>query len=349
MRSRPYLSIVVVARNDDYGGDFLARVTFFARMLRRQAERHPDLFEVVVVNWNPLSDRPSIADAVDWHMNADVRIITVDRATHDSLAGGAKLPVLEFQGKNVGIKRARGDFILETNADIVFTDELMDFIAQRRLRDDAFYRADRYDFRDFPGRTGPVDAAYAEIGHHVFEVLARNKRYATGFADPATRKGTQPIEGEVLSHDGTVLTHDWSHDPHMPFLRYAVHNNAAGDFILASRAVWERMGGFWERVDTFTHLDSFIVYRARARGIVQVILRAPMAILHMDHSRADQASKPRTDEARVKNDTWECLRDRSKGYNAQKSWGLEHVTLPERRIARRPLGQMWERLVRRAG
>jgi hypothetical protein len=341
---KPYISIVVVARNDNYGGDFLARVTFFARMLRRQAERHPGLFEVIVVNWNPLPDRPSIADAVDWHMPADVRIITVDRERHDSLAKGANMPVLEFHGKNVGVKRARGAFILVNTADVVLTDELTDFLARRTLKEHTFYRTDRYDFHDFPGREGPPDAAYAEIGRHVYEVLARNRRYATGFADPATRRGTEPLEGEAVSEDGLILTHDWSYDPHEPFLRYAVHNNAAGDFTLASRRTWEKMGGYWERVDTFTHLDSFLVFRARALGITQVVLRAPMAILHMDHSRADQSSKPRTDDTRLKKDIWESLRDRAQGYKAQKSWGLEGVALPERRIGRNRLGRLWERI-----
>jgi hypothetical protein len=50
---RPYISIVVVGRNDDYGGDFLKRISTFARSLGRQVSKHPGLIELVVVEWNP--------------------------------------------------------------------------------------------------------------------------------------------------------------------------------------------------------------------------------------------------------------------------------------------------------
>src|SRR5258705_4390417 len=49
--------------------------------------------------------------------------------------------------KNVGIRRARGNFILATNIDIVFSDELMQFIARKKLDPKKIYRVDRYDIQ----------------------------------------------------------------------------------------------------------------------------------------------------------------------------------------------------------
>jgi hypothetical protein len=48
-------------------------------------------------------------------------------------------------GKNVGIRRARGQFVLATNVDILFSDELAEYLASRRLERGRMYRSDRYD------------------------------------------------------------------------------------------------------------------------------------------------------------------------------------------------------------
>jgi hypothetical protein len=47
--------------------------------------------------------------------------------------------------KNVGIRRARGESILATNIDILFSSELVHFIADRRLQPNKMYRMDRWD------------------------------------------------------------------------------------------------------------------------------------------------------------------------------------------------------------
>jgi hypothetical protein len=61
-------------------------------------------------------------------------------------------------GKNVGIRRARGQFILATNIDILFSEELMALIAARKLEPGKMYRVDRYDVM----AEVPVDASIEE-------------------------------------------------------------------------------------------------------------------------------------------------------------------------------------------
>jgi hypothetical protein len=48
-------------------------------------------------------------------------------------------------GKNVGIRRARGQFCAATNIDILFSNELTDFLAKEALKAYSLYRIDRYD------------------------------------------------------------------------------------------------------------------------------------------------------------------------------------------------------------
>lgn len=325
----PYVSIVVVARNDNYGGDFLRRVRLFSRMLQHQATKHPDLFEVIVVNWNPLSDRASIAEAVDWSMSATVRVVTVDTETHHSISRHPKMPVLEYYGKNVGIKRARGRFVLVTNPDIVLSDELFDLLAQRNLRDDAFYRTDRYDFHDFQGEDLSPPSLMREIQANVFQVFGRNFKEATDYPNAERRLTTQPIEGEVMSDNGRQLLNDWRNDPDADRPMLSVHDWASGDFVLASRRLLELANGFWERTDTFSHLDSLLVFRFRGLGVPQVILRAPYCIFHLDHSRAEQSEKPDVERTMISRQGAAVIRNQCPDYAQQESWGLDLHDLEE--------------------
>ena len=60
-------------------------------------------------------------------------------------------------GKNAGIRRARGEFILATNIDILFSSELMEFLAARRLDRDRMYRIDRHDVESEVPENGSVE------------------------------------------------------------------------------------------------------------------------------------------------------------------------------------------------
>jgi hypothetical protein len=51
----------------------------------------------------------------------------------------------DSRSRNAGIRRARGEFVLSTTVDTVFSDQLVAFLASRRLQKNRLYRADRYD------------------------------------------------------------------------------------------------------------------------------------------------------------------------------------------------------------
>jgi hypothetical protein len=148
VRSRPYLSIVVTTRNDNHGGDLLRRTQIFLDGLAAQSNRHSVDVELVIVEWNPPTDRAPLADVLRWpdggrHFAA--RIITVPEFMHRRLANSARLPLFQMIAKNVGIRRARGDFVLATNIDVLFSDRLMSFLSSVSLDPHRLYRLDRYD------------------------------------------------------------------------------------------------------------------------------------------------------------------------------------------------------------
>jgi hypothetical protein len=143
----PYLSVVATARNDDHGGNPLYRTQLYINGLVAQATRYRVPTELVLVEWNPPADRPRLAEVLRWPASewCDVRIIEVPNELHSTLEHSDRLPLFQMIGKNVGIRRARGEFVLATNIDILFSNELMEHLSAQTLEPERVYRADRVD------------------------------------------------------------------------------------------------------------------------------------------------------------------------------------------------------------
>jgi hypothetical protein len=144
----PYLSIVVTARNDDHGGNLLRRMQAFAGGWISQARKYGIPSELIIVEWNPPPDRPRLAEVLQWPSDlgpCQVRLIEVPSELHARFAHADALPLYQMVAKNVGIRRARGEYVLATNIDILFSSELACFFAARRLQHGRMYRIDRHD------------------------------------------------------------------------------------------------------------------------------------------------------------------------------------------------------------
>ncbi len=179
--SEPYLSIVVPSRNDNHGGDLLKRMQIFVTALLEQCRRHQIPSELIIVEWNPPADRPPLAEALRWPEEpgpCGVRIIEVPAAIHRRYRNADGLPLYQMIAKNVGIRRARGRFVLATNIDLLFSDELMQFIAGQNLMPGKMYRIDRHDvMADVPD--APVEEQLAWCESHVIRVNAARGTFPT--------------------------------------------------------------------------------------------------------------------------------------------------------------------------
>src|SRR5260370_1700595 len=81
---QPHLSIVAASRNDDHGGNLFERMQLFVDGLADQARRFDMPTELVLVEWNPPADRPSLAEALRWEPaeHLQPRVLTVPPALH---------------------------------------------------------------------------------------------------------------------------------------------------------------------------------------------------------------------------------------------------------------------------
>ena len=142
-----HLSIVATSRNDDHGGFLTRRTQHFVDGLIAQCKRHGLRAELILVEWNPPPDRVPLIQELRWPADSgpcDIRIITVPAAVHGTFEHADKIRLFQMLAKNAGIRRARGKFVLATNIDILFSDDVI-----RHLRDGMqpgnLYLADRVD------------------------------------------------------------------------------------------------------------------------------------------------------------------------------------------------------------
>jgi hypothetical protein len=236
-----YLSVVMAGRNDGYGGDFLGRMRRSTSIWQALAWNAGLALEVIVVDWNGPEDRPSLESCLGV---GGVRFIAVK-----TLMGVPRFPMLEYVAKNVGIKNARGEFVLATNPDIIPSPELVGWLSRYDLRERRFYRIDRRDTLQPKGES--MGDFLRSCEENVFRV---NKRL-----------------GRSLFSFGSL------------------HTNACGDFTLMSKKDWERLRGYPEVVGPPHYVDSFLLLVAQNSGLRQMILHPPMKIFHIEHDREFRA------------------------------------------------------------
>lgn len=267
MNARPYVSVVIIGRNDDYGSDFLTRIKTFVRSLDHQVRAHADLWELVIVEWNPMPDREPMSKVIEPTHNLAVRVITVPEYLHDRI--GSTAPVLEFHAKNVGIRRARGDFVLVANPDILFTQSLIDEMSQRKLRTDTVYRTDRYDFET----DGISDVTNKDL---IDFALARAfvVHAMTGQASISV-----PIDQDQR---------DWDKLPRSQIEPGVWHTNGCGDFMLAARETFFTVRGLHETVEHRWHVDSISLMRFAVAKLHQHVFTSPLCVFHQHHERREQ-------------------------------------------------------------
>lgn len=174
--STRYLSLVVAARNDDHGGNQLGRMQAFLNGWLAQCKKHGLSSELIIVEWNPPGDRPSLTEVLRCPADpasCSVRFIQVPPEIHQGYRYASVLPLYQMIAKNVGIRRARGKFVLATNVDILFSDELVQYFAEGHLHPGRMYRIDRFDvMRDVPA-DDLVEEQLAYCRSHLIRINAR--------------------------------------------------------------------------------------------------------------------------------------------------------------------------------
>ena len=279
IRSAPYVSVVACSRNDDHGGNLLHRMQLFVNGLINQCRRHQLRAELILVEWNPPANRSSLKDALSWPSSdsfCDIRIIQVPAEIHGRFKHSDGLPVFQMIAKNVGIRRARSRFLLATNIDILFSDELMSFLASGRLKEKRMYRIDRYDASSDIPADASIEEQLAFCRNNVIRVNGRN---GTRNLHSGDYHEIYPVRARPSGLRALI-----SRQRQIEYPEYTrLHTNACGDFTLMSRESWLAVRGYPEFEMYSFHLDSLLCHAAYHSGTREEVLNDPMRIYHIEH------------------------------------------------------------------
>ncbi len=125
LRENPYLSIVTTSRNDDHGGNMLRRMEVSILGRLEQLEKHRIESELILVDWNPPADRPLLKDILQWPEHTKyctIRVLVVPPSIHQRYEHSDKTPMNMIVAINCGVRRARGQYILPCNIDLIYSD-----------------------------------------------------------------------------------------------------------------------------------------------------------------------------------------------------------------------------------
>jgi hypothetical protein len=241
----PYLSIVM-GLGGNLSRDLLNRLTASTFNTCHAAQKSGLDAELVAVEWNvSAEDQGKIAEAMR-HTTLPTRIIHAPESLHAQAFNPHGFNYFEWPPKNIGIRRARGEFVLSTNPDDIFSEEMIEYLAKRELQHGHFYRANRHDTRD----------------GEVFRIC-----YPTG------GKGPNDSEEEIR-RPSSPLACEWHEN--------MIHYSASGDFTLMAKDDWFAIHGNPER-EYNNSIDGQTLRLCVLKGMRQVIL--PYPIYHPDHPR----------------------------------------------------------------
>lgn len=249
--NKPYLSVVVVSRNDDHGNKLFCRMRACLDGLIYQLEKYRIPSELILVEWIPPVGKPFIKDVLPWPQNTkycNIRVILVPEDRLTNYEWTETYAIRDLTPWNVGIKRAKGEFILSTVTDVLISDEMMQFFSKRTLQD-RLYRVDRCD-----------------VNRDVLNIADPDKRLGYCNDNVVDKHTLSPIKYIMNLVKGRIPT---------------LHDKAPGDFILLSKKRWHLIHGFPEGVAPGA--DNVLIYMAYMSGAEQYILKKPMRLFHIDH------------------------------------------------------------------
>lgn len=314
----PYISVVAAGRNDNYGGDFLHRMQVFIDNLCELIAKYRLACEIIIIEWNPPQDRQKLKDALirpKLLKFTKIRFIEVPEEFHKNFPNSDKIPVFESIAKNIGIRRARGDYILVTNPDIVFSASLIKFLAKKKLSKNNFYRADRWDVNKLIPPDLNVKERLRFCVKNSFRVHniagTFDRKFSMSFKDIARVKWRE-IKRLIQKFRGQ---------------QDKLYNNAAGDFIVMHRDWRHKLQGYPE-LHTYSHADTIALLIARYSGLQQIILPWKMCVFHQEHERAldyndiNRCTRPVTDYDFYYQEIEKMARSRKPLTFNNAAWGL---------------------------
>jgi hypothetical protein len=282
---KPELSIVVTSRNDDHGGDALKRMTIFVNGLIAQTNKFELPCELVFVDWNPPEHKPLLHEVLPKPKMGDyltIKYVVVPAQINQKLKYSNIIPLFQMIAKNVGIRRASADFILCTNIDLLFSNELFEWMKSSKWEQGVFYRANRCDV---PSTIDEKSSVEDQLNFCFKNILKRNGVDRDNPYDLVKEYYKFTFKFKILKPLQKYLYNASKEMYKIPYHRImALDSDACGDFTLMHKNDWLAIKGYMELEMYSLHIDTIALMAADAIGMKQAILPKEMCTYHISHA-----------------------------------------------------------------
>lgn len=277
------LSIVATSRNDNHGQEMNKRMRMFVRGLIHQCNKFKLRAELIIVEWNPPAENELLHTILPQPQAGDyltLRYIVVPNEIHNQYRFAQSIPLYQMIAKNVGIRRAQSNFILCTNVDILFSDELMRHLAEGKLDTDKFYRANRCDIPSAIDENASVEQQLKYCESNIIRRLGYNSQLQYMVNWPKWIYSYNWLA--TMANQAARIRQELVTDPYyLSIVR--LDTNACGDFTLMHKDMWMNIEGYPE-LDLYSiHIDSMALIAAKTQGYSQFIFPMDACAYHIDH------------------------------------------------------------------
>lgn len=260
------LSAVIVSRNDNYGGHLNSRATFCLNSMLDSFD------EVIYVDWNSPEGKGPLTDDIEIVVNPErlkTIVVTPDDAKRllgDAYAQSQKC--CESLGRNIGIRRATGDYIVSTNIDNI--------CARRSYIEEAISQIPRDSMATITRSGVPLD--FVQKVKSQFGTHQATRDMVTLIA------GVGSIRQSAMFHSNSVTKEILESCPKESWFNVGSVIGNCGDFQIAHRDVWHSIRGFEESQTRRLFSDTLVQIKVIMNGGSVVALNLP-PVYHIDHDK----------------------------------------------------------------
>lgn len=281
------ISIIFTARNDDYGGNFINRINTSINVLIHLTNKYNLICELIIVDYNSPDREKKLNEILTIRNNRylSIKFIIVPPNFHKKF--NTNTPFLEWIAKNIGIYRAKGEFILVTNPDIIFSDNLVKYLKSNQLNDNCFYRINRSDISIdyFKPDLNPVDVLRLCKANIYRTIKPEGIKF--NFFNTYCYFDFMKSLIYILIYISRLIIKRFAttkkNSSIKPRVKY--FEGAAGDFLLVSRRVLFRAKGY-EESSIRGYMDGLLLNIIGSHNLKQVIL--PFEIYHILHGYGER-------------------------------------------------------------
>jgi hypothetical protein len=282
------ISAVIVSRNDNYGGHLNERATYCFNTAINTYD------EVIYIDWNSPTHSLlyDIKDNIKFKGNFKHFVITPEIASlltnHDPNAQKC----CEVLARNIGLRRATGDYLVSTNIDIIHPkrNELENII--NNMSKDTFYTISRR--------------------HTDWDQIKEFYKGEIKFDEWESLREYLISNSEERHFDETTVNGD----------DYSIIN-CCGDYQIAPRHIWEEIRGMEEDLIYSLYADTNVQKKSVMHGFELKAIYNP-ALFHIEHGKGGGGFLDGINK--LVNDPYRAIMNQEKTLNTE-SWGFDNTDI----------------------